>query len=180
MLERWLRRRGGGLASDPLAEAAPGHRLRSVRVGPFRDSSGLCLGSGSCTITLHVGLLSRADLQQKKAGYWYKERTASSDTDDSVEVSFAGEPGPTWGQSDGLLVVVAKHGGATMKLRAWWHHAFLQRTSSYNCDDLVLQVRKEWIEGLHRDVGKDLVASGHFSLRAAFEDLGGPRYKESV
>mmetsp|Transcript_103633 Transcript_103633/g.322999 ORF Transcript_103633/g.322999 Transcript_103633/m.322999 type:complete len:218 (-) Transcript_103633:166-819(-) len=174
MFERWVRMQSRGLASDPF-DAAPDHCLRSVRVGPFRDTSAQCVGR-SRPISVRVGLFSRSDLE-KKAGFWYGEHTCYSDMGGHVEVSLAGEPGPVWAQRDGVIAVVVKHGGVRTRMKVWWHHAYLQRTSR---DELVLQVRKEWIEGLHHDAGTDKKAPMSFTLRAVFSEVADTQFVVSV
>lgn len=170
MFERWIRRRTQGLAGDPMGGAPP-HRLRSVLLGPLRDGSGNsnCL-SGNRPASVQVGMMSRADIERKKVTYWYPETSLITDRDDMAEVVFAPDKSPDWEHSDGMLIVVVKMGGHKLKLQVWWHHAFLQRTLNAQYGSLVLQVKKEWIDGLHKDVGVDKAAEQNFFLRATFDD----------
>jgi len=170
MFERWLRKHCQGLASDPFG-VAPQHRLRSVHLGPFREECSQCLGGSlSQPPSLRVGLLSRDDLQRKQGGHWYPEQTGNSDSSQVIEVDFPEESSPVWTCSDGLMLVAVKHRGHTTFMKVWWHHAFLQRSST-NDKDLVLKVRKEWLEGLHKDTGKDRKALPTFTLTAVFDEI---------
>merc|ERR1711957_331916 len=86
--------------------------------------------------------------------------------------------GPILDTSEGLLVISLSSIGKAcgifpgkskpMKLRTWWHHAFLQPGSDR---ELILELSKVWIGGLQRDVDPHKRTPRMLQLVATFEDL---------
>merc|ERR1712137_937043 len=73
--------------------------------------------------------------------------------------------------SDGMISIkvygLAGRKGSKVKLKAWWHHAFLLRKGP----KLYLELAKTWVNCLQNDLKKNILFPADFKLTAEFEDL---------
>jgi len=160
MLERYLQRGSDNLLmNDALSATAQPHRLMSLRMGPF--------SSRPIEIIATVGFASRESMARKKTNNWLPKVRLHVDSGSQADLLEGHEGGPVWTHSEGVLLVRLQLPAGKLELRVWWHYAFLQKSP----DGPVLQVTKEWINGLQKDVFKDKLVPKHFGILASFVSL---------
>jgi len=161
MLERYLKSGSDQLLmNDALSSKAPPHRLISLRMGPLSEHP--------AEIIATVGFASRESMAKKKMCSWLPEVRFHVDQGCQVDLLKGHDGGPVWTDSEGVLVMRLRLPTGRLKLRVWWHYAFLQESPHGQ----VLHVTKEWIGGLQKDVIKNKLVPRNFHFFATF--VGAP------
>lgn len=174
MYERHLCKGSTGLSSDPLLKPGTQYQVRSLKIGPLHlPEGGSDKQSKGCVptvISLSIGLSTRDEASRDQVGWWYPEIRRELDASSCMEAELLG--GPIWEESEGMLslrITGSRQAVAKKKLKAWWHHAFLQQ--DLQAGTAVLDISKVWVDGLHRDMVKHKLVPEEFRLRVVFAEV---------
>jgi len=164
MFELWLKG-NFPLLSDPMAGGSLQYRPCMVRL--------MRLGQDNEETTVKVVLMQRHSEGLRVRHSFRQRLTLESGMG---EVHFEG---PLWTEPEGLICLTLWRGcWQKLRIKAWWHHAFLQRTDETR-NLLVLDLPKACVDGLQRDAAEHALTPADFRWTVGFAEIETSEGKET-
>eukprot|EP00931_Biecheleriopsis_adriatica_P056725 TRINITY_DN33633_c0_g1_i1.p1 TRINITY_DN33633_c0_g1~~TRINITY_DN33633_c0_g1_i1.p1 ORF type:complete len:528 (-),score=57.15 TRINITY_DN33633_c0_g1_i1:158-1741(-) len=173
MFENWLQGKVQ-LTSDPMSACSLRYRPQTLLLGPLRPELCQQSNSGERTVLVNVGLATRSAPGGFGWVHWCPQRLAQVSDNGMVTIDLT--PSPVWVEHDGMVCVLLRCPGTyfrpvSLKLRAWWQHAFLRKDLRADSSSrLVIDLPKAFIDNLQRDAVKHRLAPADFRLVLEFAE----------
>ncbi|CAK9038189.1 4 [Durusdinium trenchii] len=161
MFETWLEQ-GVQLLSDPMGPSTGRYRPCAIQFSHLGLEG---------PVKVKVALVSRQDGIPQAVHRLYLQLSTCNDL-----LHFTA---PWWNEADGMMSLTLEvsrrtwHAGLLnrkLRMKAWWHHAFLERQMVDDRRILLLDLPKACVDGLQRDAGRHALTPADFRITIHFED----------